>query len=179
VVWGKPLPEAPAGKGARATPDPVSPLRVLAAVAVVGLVVWLLVSAAGLGPSWGVVLVAAVGTAAAVRLARASRRVAAITLVAVALTGLGWIELVNTVQYGTLALTGAPPLVRWCGATYRPSGVITAAPSTGVGPRYTKILRTPSGHDVFGVTLQGHHSCGRTGAVFVSVGHGRFAAYDP
>jgi hypothetical protein len=173
------LPDAPAGQGAGATPAPVSPPRVLTAVAVVGVVVWLLVSVAGLGPSWGVVLVAAGGTAAGVRLAHAARRVAVAALVVVAVTGLGWIEMVNVVQYGTLALTGAPPLVRWCGATYRPSGVITAAPSTGVGPGYTKILRTPSGHDVFGVTLQGHHACGRTGAVFVSVGPGRFAAYDP
>jgi hypothetical protein len=179
VVWGKPLPEAPAGKGNGATTAPVSPLRVLAAAALVGVVIWLLVSVAGLGPSWGVVLLAAAGTAAGVRLAHAARRVVVVTLVVVAMTGLGWIELVNVVQYGTLALTGPPPLVRWCGATYRPSGVVTAAPSTGIGPRYTKILRTPSGHDVFGVTLQGHHACGRPGAVFVSVGPGRFAAYDP
>ena len=148
-------------------------------MAVVGIVVWLLVSAAGLGPSWGVVLIAAVGTAAAVRFAHAGRRVAAVALVVVAMTGLGWIVLINTVQYGTLALTGAPPLVRWCGVTYRPDGIKTATPSSGVGLPYTKILRTPSGHDVFGVTLHGHHSCGRTGPVFVSVGHGRFAAYDP
>ncbi len=83
------------------------------------------------------------------------------------MAGLGWIELVNKAQYGTLALTGAPPLVRWCGNTYQPSGVITAAASTGDGPTYSQILRTPSGYDVFGVALHGQRSCGATSPLFV------------
>jgi hypothetical protein len=148
-------------------------------VAVVGLVVWTLVSVAGLGPSWDVVLVAALGSAGVVRFAHAARRVAVVTLLVVAMTGLGWIELINKVQYGTLALTGAPPLVRWCGTTYHRSGVVTVAPSTGAGSAYSKILRTPSGDDVFGEALHGHHSCGTSGALFVDVGHKLFAAYDP
>lgn len=173
------MPEASARDLAGTTPAPVSRVRVLTTLTVVGAVTWMLVSVAGLGPSWGVVLVAAVGSAGAVRFARAARRVVVVTLLVVALTGLGWIELINKVQYGTLALTGAPPLVRWCGTTYHRSGVITAEPSTGVGPAYSKILRTPSGEDVFGEALRGRHSCGTSGALFVGVGHGLFAAYDP
>jgi hypothetical protein len=173
------LPEASARALARTPPAPVSRVRVLVALAVVGLLIWTLVSVAGLGPSWEVVLVAAVGSAGAVVLARAARRVAVVTLLVVAMTGLGWIELINQVQYGTLALTGAPPLVRWCGTTYHRSGVITVSPSTGVGPAYSKILRTPSGYDVFGEALHGHHSCGTSGPLFVGVGHKLFAAYDP
>jgi hypothetical protein len=171
------LPEAPARDTVRAAP--VSRVRVAAALAVVGASAWILVSVAGLGPSWKVVVVAAVGSGGAVRFAHGARRLAVVTLVVVALAGLGWIELINSVQYGTLALTGAPPMVRWCGTAYRPSGVITAAPSTGAGPAYSKILRTPSGYDVFGVALGGHGACGTSGAVFVRVGHGLFAAYDP
>jgi hypothetical protein len=95
------------------------------------------------------------------------------------MAGIGWIETLDKVQYGTLALTGPPPLVRWCGTTYRPSGVITAEPSTGAGPRYSTILRTPSGYDVFGVALGARRSCGDDGPLFVGEGAGRFAAYDP
>ena len=116
---------------------------------------WALESAAGLGPSAVVVAVAALGRAAAVRYGHAVRRVTLITFVIVAVTGLGWIELINTAQYGTLALTGAPPLVRWCGATYKPSGVVTSELSTGPGAVHSTILRTPSGYDVFGVALAG------------------------
>lgn len=87
----------------------VSPRRVLAALSVVGVTSWALESAAGLGPSAVVVAVAALGSAAAVRYGHAVRRVTLITFVIVAVTGLGWIELINTAQYGTLALTGAPP----------------------------------------------------------------------
>jgi hypothetical protein len=173
------LPEAPARASAGTSPAPVSRVRVLAALAVLALLIWTLVSVAGLGPSWDVVLVAAVGSAAAVRFAHVARRVAVVTLLVVGMTGLGWIELINKVQYGTLALTGAPPLVRWCGTTYHRSGVVTLSPSTGVGPAYSKILRTPSGDDVFGEALRGHHSCGTSGDLFVGVGHRLFAVYDP
>jgi len=158
---------------------PVSRTRVLAGLALVAVVSWVLVAAAGLGPSWEVALVAGLGSAGAVRFARGTRRVAAITFVVVAVAGFGWIEMVNTVQYGTLSLSGAPPLVRWCGATYKPDGVITASTSTGAGPSYSKILRTPSGDDVFGVALRGRGSCGTSGPLFVGVGPGRYAAYDP
>jgi hypothetical protein len=148
-------------------------------LALVGVATWTLASTAGLGPSWAVVLVAALGTAGAVRFAGVARRMAAVTLLVVAVTGLSWIEMVNQVQYGTLSLTGPPPLVRWCGTTYRPSGVITATASTGTGPRYSKILRTPSGSDVFGVALRGRGRCVAIGPLFVGVGDGRYAAYDP
>jgi hypothetical protein len=173
------LPEASARESARSTPTPVSRLRILTGLAIVGGLVWTLVWVAGLGPSWRVVLVAALGSAGAVRFAHGARRVAVVTLLVVGLTGLGWIELINKVQYGTLALTGAPPLVRWCGTTYHRSGVVTVAPSTGVGPADSKILRTPSGYDVFGEALHGHHSCGSSGDLFVDVGHRLFAVYDP
>ena len=179
MVWGKPLPEASARESARSAPTPVSRVRVLAALAIVGVLVWTLVSVAGLGPSWDVVLVAALGSAGAVRFAHGARRVAVVTLLVVAMTGLGWIELINKVQYGTLALSGAPPLVRWCGTTYHRSRVVTVAPSTGVGSAYSKILRTPSGHDVFGQAIDGHHSCGTSSALFVDIGHRLFAVYDP
>jgi len=178
VVWGKPLPDTPT-RDRPAPAGPVSRIRVLAALALVGALSWTLEAAAGLGPSWEVVLVAAAGSAAAVRFARGARRVAAIALLVVAVAGLGWIEVINAVQYGTLSLSGAPPLVRWCGTTYKPDGVIAATASNGAGSRYSKILRTPSGDDVFGVALPGHGSCGSTGPLFVDVGRGRYAAYDP
>ena len=183
MVWGKSLPGTPAVE--RAPPDPppeVSPARILAGLVLVGALTWTLASLAGLGPSLDVVLVAALGSAGAVRFGRGAGRVALVTLLVVALTGLGWIELINKAQYGTLALTGAPPLVRWCGTTYRPSGVVTVEPSAGTGPTYTKILQTPSGYGVFAVALGAHRSCGTsatTGPLFVSIGKARYAAYDP
>jgi len=180
VVWGKPLSVAPAAEPVPgASPAPVSPARVLTALTVVAVATWTLESVMGLGPSLMVVLVAAFGAAAAVRFGHAVGRVALITLLVVTVSGLGWIELINEAQYGTVALTGAPPLVRWCGATYVPSGVVTSDLSTGPGPRYSKILRTPSGYDVFGVALAPHRSCGRSGALLVRVGTARYAAYDP
>jgi hypothetical protein len=174
------LPVAPVAEPSPGVgPAPVSPRRVLAALSVVGVTSWALESVAGLGPSAVVVAVAALGSAAAVRYGHAVRRVTLITFVLVAVTGLGWIELINTAQYGTLALTGAPPLVRWCGATYKPSGVVTSELSTGPGAAYSTILRTPSGYDVFGVALAGHHSCATSGPLFVGVARARYAVYDP
>jgi len=179
VVWGKPLPVAPVEEAVpEVSSPPVSPIRVLGALSVVGVVSWALESAAGLGPSVVVVVVAAVGGGGAVRYGHAGRRVALIAFLAMGVTGLGWIELINTAQYGTLALTGAPPLVRWCGTTYEPSGVVTAALSTGPGPTYSKILRTPSGYDVFGVALAAHRSCGTSVPLLVGVARARYAAYD-
>jgi hypothetical protein len=122
--------------------------------------------------------VAALGSAGAVRYGRGRRGLAVVTLLAVALIGIGWIEAVNKAQYGTLALRGAPPLVRWCGATYRPSGVVSSEPSTGAGPRDTRILRSPSGYAVFGVAPGAGRSCGTSGALFVDLGQSHYAAYD-
>jgi hypothetical protein len=178
VVWGKSLP-APAEEAFPSTHPLVVPSRVLVALAGVGALTWTLESVLGLGPSLLVVLVAAFGSAGAVRYGHGVRRVAVITLLVVALTGLGWIELINKVQYGTLALTGAPPIVRWCGTTYRPGGVIAASPSAGAGPAYSKILRSPSGYDVFGVALRQRRSCGAGAPLLVKVGTTRYAAYDP
>jgi hypothetical protein len=179
VVWGRAVAGMPTRESRDPAPFPVSPTRILVALGVVGAATWALASAAGLGPSLVVVLVAALGSGVAVRYGRGARRAAVITLVVVAVTGIGWIEGLNKVQYGTLALTGAPPLVRWCGTTFRPSGVVTAGPSSGAGLRYSTILRTPSGYDVFGVDPGTDRSCGASGPVFVRVGQGRFAAYDP
>ena len=180
MVWGKPLPSAPAWESGIATPPRwVSPTRVLAALGIVAVMAWVLESPVGLGPGLEVVLAAALGSAVAVRYGRATRRVALITLLVIALTGVGWIELINKAQYGTLALTGAPPLVRWCGTTFKPSGVITSKLSSGAGPKYSKILKTPSGDDVFGVALARQRSCGTSGPIFVGVGAARYAAYDP
>jgi hypothetical protein len=183
VVWGRSLPGTPAVE--RAPPDPppeVSPARILAGLALVGVVTWVLASPLGLGPRLEVVLVAAFGAAGTIRFGRGAGRVAVITLLVVALTGLGWIELINKAQYGTLSLTGPPPLVRWCGTTYQPSGVVTAQPSAGAGPKYSEILQTPSGYDVFAVALGAQRSCGSsatTGPLFVAIGTSRYAAYDP
>jgi hypothetical protein len=180
VVWGKPLPVTPAGESAPgALPAPVSPTRILGGLTVVAAVTWALESAAGLGPGVLVVVVAAVGGAVAVHYGRAGRRLALITLLVLAVTGLGWIELINTAQYGTLALTGPPPLVRWCGTTFEPSGVVTTGLSTGPGPTYSEILRTPSGYAVFGIALAAQRACGNTGPLFVGVARARYAAYDP
>ena len=180
MVWGKPLPGETTRELIRpSAPAPVSPTRVLAGLAVVGVVTWVLEGVVGLGPGLEVVLAAALGSALAVRVAHLARHVAVVTLVVVALIGLGWVELINKAQYGTLALSGAPPLVRWCGTTYEPSGVVTAEPSTGGGPPYTQILRTPSGYDVFGVALGGHRACGAPVPLFVRVGAQRYRAYDP
>ncbi len=180
MVWGKPLPSAPAGEPETAPPPGwASPTRLLVALGAVAALTWVLESPVGLGPGLDVVLVAALGSAVAVRYGRAARRVALITLVVIALTGVGWIELINKAQYGTLALTGAPPLVRWCGTTFKPSGVITSSLSTGAGPRYSQILKTPSGYDVFGVALAPQRSCGTSGPIFIGLRHARYAAYDP
>ncbi len=180
MVWGQALPGTPTGEWSSPALRPaVSGARVLAALAVVGVATWALVAVAGLGPNLVVVVLAAFGSGAAILFGRGARRLAVATLLVIALTGVGWIELVNEVQYGTLALTGAPPLVRWCGTTYRPSGVVSADPSTGAGPTYTDILRTPSGYDVFGVGLGEKRSCGTSGPLFVAVGPGRYASYDP
>ena len=174
------MPSAPAGELESPTsPGWVSPSRVLLALGLVAIVTWVLESPVGLGPGLEVVLVAALGSAVAVRYGHAARRVALITLVVVALGGTGWIELINKAQYGTLALTGAPPLVRWCGTTFKPNGVITSNLSSGTGPRYSKILKTPSGYDVFGVALARHRSCGTSGPIFVGLRAARYAAYDP
>ena len=179
MVWGKPLPSAPAEESATPTPSGwVSPTRVLAGLGLVAGLTWILESPVGLGPGLEVVLGAALGAAVAVRYGRAARRVALITLMVIALAGVGWIELINKAQYGTLALTGAPPLVRWCGTTFKPSGVITSNLSSGAGPKYTKILKTPSGYDIFGVALARHRSCGTSGPIFVGVRPARYAAYD-
>ncbi|MGD0380706.1 MAG: hypothetical protein ABSC30_12055 [Acidimicrobiales bacterium] len=183
MVWGTSLPGTPAVERAPPTPAPqVSPARILAGLVLVGALTWTLASIVGMGPNLDVVLGAAFGSAVAILLGRGAGRIALITLLVVALTGIGWIELINTAQYGTLSLTGAPPLVRWCGTTYRPSGVVTADPSAGAGPRYTKILHTPSGYDVFGVALGARRSCGTSatiGPLFVAMGRARYAAYDP
>lgn len=180
MVWGKPLPGATARDlTPPGAPALVSPFRVLAGLAVVAVVTWLLEAVVGLGPCLEVVLAAALGSALALRFAHLARHVAVVTLVVVAMIGLGWVELINKAQYGTLALSGPPPLVRWCGTTYQPSGVVVAAPSTGGGPPYTQILRTPSGYDVFGVALRGHRSCGAPVPLFVQVGPQRYSAYAP
>ncbi len=182
MVWGKSLPGTPAVERAPPEPPEVSPVRILAGLVLVGALTWILSSLVGLGPGLDVVLVAALGSAGAIRFGRGGGRVAVVTLLVVALIGLGWIELINKAQYGTLSLTGAPPLVRWCGTTYTPSGVVTAEPSAGAGPKYSKILETPSGYGVFGVALGGHRSCGTgatIGPLFVAIGRARYAAYDP
>ena len=178
VVWGKPLPGSAAEDQAPPGPAPVSPTRIAAAAALVGVLVWALASVMGLGPNLDVVLVAAFGAAGAVRYGRGRRRLAVVTLLAVAVVGIGWIEAVNKAQYGTLALRGAPPLVRWCGATYRPSGVISSEPSTGSGPTETPILRSPSGYAVFGVAPGPGRACAANGALFVDLGSSHYAAYD-
>ncbi len=180
MVWGKPLPGS-AAKDQASPPGPaaVSPARIVAAAVLVGALTWALASVVGLGPNLDVVLVAALGSAGAVRYGRGRRTLAVVTLLVVALIGIGWIEAVNKAQYGTLALRGAPPLVRWCGATYRPDGVVTSEPSTGTGPRETRILRSPSGYAVFGVAPGAGRSCGASGALFVDLGASRYAAYGP
>ncbi len=180
MVWGKPLPGSAAEDQAPPGPAPVSPTRIAAAAALVGVLVWALASVMGLGPNLDVVLVAAFGAAGAVRYGRGRRRLAVVTLLAlaVAVVGIGWIEAVNKAQYGTLALRGAPPLVRWCGATYRPSGVISSEPSTGSGPTETPILRSPSGYAVFGVAPGAGRACAANGALFVNLGSSHYAAYD-
>ena len=160
------------------TPPPVSWSRAAAGLAGVGALTVVLVVGAGLGPSWTVALVAATGAGAAVRVARARTRVAVGALLLVAAAGLGWIELVNKVQYGTLALSGPPPLVRWCGAVYRTSGISATAPEVGGEPAYRPILRTPSGAVVFGVGLGPKRACGATLPLFVGVGPARYVLYS-
>lgn len=178
MVWGKPRPGRAAEDQAPPGPLPVSPTRIAAGAALVGALTWALASVVGLGPNLDVVLVAAFGSAGAVRHGRGRRRLAVVTLLAVALVGIGWIEAVNKVQYGTLALRGAPPLVRWCGSTYRPTGVVSSEPSTGTGPAETPILRSPSGYAVFGVAPGTGRSCATSGALFVDLGSSHYAAYD-
>ena len=109
VVWGKPRPGRAAEDQAPPGPLPVSPTRIAAGGALVGALTWALASVVGLGPNLDVVLVAAFGSAGAVRYGRGRRRLAVVTLLAVALVGIGWIEAVNKVQYGTLALTRRSP----------------------------------------------------------------------
>jgi hypothetical protein len=155
---------------------PVSATRAALGLAAVAALTAALVTLAGLGPTWPVVAVAAIGAGASVAAARASARVAVVAVVLVGVSGLAWIETVNEVQYGTMSLTGAPPLIRWCGTTYRPDGMSATAPGT---PASSKILRTPSGHDVYGVEPHGRQPCAAGGVVFVESGAGRYLVYGP
>ena len=139
----------------------------------------ILVMVVGLGPTWPVVATAAVGAGVAATVARASSRVALAVVLVVGLSGLAWIELVNEVQYGTASLSGTPPLIRWCGATYKPDGMSATAPGAPGAPPYTRILRTPAGHDVYGVAPQGRQPCSAGGALFVQTGPGHYLVYGP
>lgn len=175
MVWGRP---GPAGNAADTAEHAVSAGRAALGLAVVAALTGALVVVAGLGPTWPVVVAAALGAGAAVIVARASGRVAMVAVVLVGVSGLAWIEVVNEVQYGTVALTGTPPLVRWCGATYKPDGMSATRPGAAGTPAYSKVLRTPSGHDVYGVAPRGRRPCA-AGALFVQSGPGRYLVYGP
>jgi hypothetical protein len=177
MAWGRLVDDASPGPS---RPVPVRPAPVLALgalLAVAGLVA-VLAAEAGLGPTWPVVLVGAIGAAAALRIAHLSRRAALATMVAVGLAGMGWIELINVAQYGTLSLSGPPPVIRWCGAAYEKSAVAVATPPASDGAPDASVLRTPSGYDVFGVAPERAGACGSQGALFVEVGPARFVVYD-
>jgi hypothetical protein len=177
MAWGRLVQKATPGPPSPATPRPAPLLAAGALLAVAGIVA-LLVDPAGWGPTWPVVLVGAVGAAISVRIAHLPRRTALMTMVAVALAGMGWIELVNIAQYGTLSLSGPPPLIRWCGATYQKSAVVVSTPPPADGARDTMILRTPSGYDVFGVAPPRTAACGAQSTLSVEVGTARFIVYD-
>jgi hypothetical protein len=132
-------------------PAPVSPSRALAGFAVVGAATWMLASVAGLGPSLEVVLAAAMGSAATVRFAHVARPVAVVTLLVVAVIGLGWPELINKAAVrDARAERGSPagPLMRRHLSAER---CRRRRPSAGGGARYSQIFQTPSGDNVLGV----------------------------
>jgi hypothetical protein len=70
-----------------------------------------LMVAARLGASWPVVVVAVTGTRVSLWSGHLSRRLGLGLVLAVCCVGLLWIEAVNVVQYGTLALNGPPAKV--------------------------------------------------------------------
>ena len=178
MVWGRPAPPTSPDGGPPAAPPPVSPVRALVGLTAAGVLVLGLVAWGHLGPTWPVVAAAAAAVGAAVRLARAARRTALGAAALVAVAGIGWIELVDTVQYGTLSLSGPPALVRWCGTTYRTSGLTTTMPAVEGGPAYAPVLRTPSGEDVYGASAPRGERCGTSLPLFVAVGPARYLLYS-
>ena len=176
MVWGRPGPATES-----ATHHQISPsrLRAVFGLLAVATVTAGLEAVVGLGPTWPVVAAAALGTGAVFALARVSVRVVVAAVVLVAAGGLAWIEAVNLAQYGTLSLSGPPPLVRWCGTTYRPDGIAATAPGPEATPPYAQVLRTPSGHDVYGVAPTVSHPCPAGGALFMEDHPGRWLVYGP
>ncbi|HUI04137.1 MAG TPA: hypothetical protein VLZ77_11390 [Acidimicrobiales bacterium] len=176
MVWGRP---GPPRETADTAAGAVRAARAALGLAGAAALTLALVVVVGLGPTWPVVAAAALGTAAAAAMARAPGRAVVAAAVLVGLAGLAWIELVDEVQYGTLALSGAPPLVRWCGTTYRPDGMSATRPGATGLPAYSEVLRTPSGHDVYGVAPRAGRPCAAGGVLFVQAGPGRYLVYGP
>ena len=173
MVWGRP---GPAVESNRVT---VSRLRVVVGLASVAAAGAVLVDLVGLGPSWAVVATAALGAGATFVVARASARVALTAVIVIGVGGMAWVESVNEARFGTLSLTGTPPLVRWCGTTYRPDGMAATAPGRSGPAASTEILRTPSGHDVYAPSSPGPRPCTAGGALYIEAGPGHWLVYGP
>ena len=132
------------------------------------------------GASWPVVGAVTVGTTVSAFVGGATYRGAIVFTLVVTLVGLAWIETIDVVQYGTLSLVGTPPMVTWCGNTYRPNGSTVGALSRDDGPPWVQMLTTPSGFAVFGTyTGQVGQSCGATGPLYVQTWSGVYATYNP
>jgi hypothetical protein len=169
-------PHRPAGLAGARHREP----RLLVGLGVTVVSCIVLVVVARLGASWPVVVVATTGTALSLWFGRLSRRLGLGLLLAVGGAGLLWIEAVNIVQYGSLALTGPPAKVWWCGDSYTPSGAVTRGLSDGDGPPFNQILTTPAAYSVYGVDNgDPGTTCGATEPLLVQVGPGRYEVYNP
>lgn len=100
------------------------------------------------------------------------RRLATVAVIVLAVLGFVGLEAYNDAAFGTLSLSGPPPLIFACGAEY------TRASSSPVAVGPTLVLHgvgtTPSG-----MALLGNTRCGTTGSVwaFVSTAPGRVIPY--
>lgn len=164
----------------KALPGDTSQVRLVFGLIITVLICIALMVFPRLGASWPVVVVAAVGTAIALRLAHLSKLRALVLGVVVGGVGLLGIEIINVAQYGTLSLSGPPAKVWWCGDTYTPSGAITSGLGNGDGPPDVQMLTTPAAYSVYG-TYNGHpgESCGATGPLLVQVGPREYKIYNP
>jgi hypothetical protein len=125
------------------------------------------------GVWWLTLAVSIVAVGVLLVLSSPTHRLRAVVVTAVvALVAFVGLEAYNDIAFGTLSLTGPPPLIFACGAEYAQS---SAGPVTVAGGlTLHRVGITPSG-----LELLGNANCGGPGSVwaFVSVGPGQVVPY--
>jgi hypothetical protein len=121
--------------------------------------------------SWSVVAFTIVGTAGVVTVSRMPRLGAIILVLMVAVVGVVLMETDNVLQYGTMRLWGAPPVIHVCGVSMYPGGDERSL-SNGDAPPLQHIWTTPAG-----VYVWGYAGCPDALNEIIVTWNGRFITY--